>query len=155
MLVPYPSEDYRALIGDQNVEDIPSDDEIEHELKFVISSVTESSNKERAKNKIECSTIFKNSPALENIIENGIDKNEDFESKKKDNFPCDKEDNFELAKDDDFEFEIEDHFKCEKENNFECKQEERVFDEKNETEEMSGNIYKKNFLNIKNIHETI
>ncbi|XP_051155281.1 GRIP and coiled-coil domain-containing protein-like isoform X2 [Leptopilina boulardi] len=130
MLVPYPSEDYRALIGDQNVEDIPSDDEIEHELKFVISSVTESSNTERTKNKIECSTIFKNSPVLENIIENGIDKNEDFESKKKDNFPCNKEDNF--------EFEIEDHFKCEKENNFECKQEERVFDEKNETEEMSA-----------------
>ncbi|XP_043475500.1 uncharacterized protein LOC122507052 isoform X2 [Leptopilina heterotoma] len=141
MLVPYPSEDYRALIGDKNVEDISSDDEIEHELKFVISSATESSDNEEANVMEKLSSTFLG--AFENGIEklsttfggdqffeNGIEMEDNIEFKKGDNSECKKENEFECKTEDNDECKAGDNFECEKEDNFHCKKKENFDYEK-------------------------
>lgn len=150
MLVPYPSEDYRALIGDKNVEDISSDDEIEHELKFVISSATESSpsdneDEEEAIEKFSSTFAFENgieklSPIFggAKFFENGIEKKDNFDLKNGDDFECKKEDNFGSKKENDFEckngdndeFKAGGNFECEKEDKFVCKKKENLKCEK-------------------------
>lgn len=62
MLVPNPNEHYRALIGDQNIEDISSDDEeIEHEL----ISINDEQKCNCTEEKRSCSLNFKDSVVID------------------------------------------------------------------------------------------